>query len=456
MDGLVRKLLHAMMTNDEFYAVLGGHSAAAGHGNDFQQNRIMTFQRIMEPVFDKLGMRLVSRNMGMGGVGTLQFSFAGGDMYGEADILEWDSGMTEKGPPVDMFNKQAILSGERVPVIITDIHMDVNEETGGLAYMGQYMNDKSIFPQTTLENVNTIPYAAQWFDEKHDKYNAICWEPRNDFQPPTKQNASPGSQVGWHPGNRHHTWQGRKLALIVLHALTIALDSWETVIQDEGCPLPESYWHVGMRYKAIREKLRTHITTPKLNDANEDVRSNCEKMLPWLPRVCRVQMHGFGMWSPRVLEDFDFLNLIHPAPNGYKPDYPIENMYHGFDLLPLNQSVADDQVDVHAIAIATTSPPPDLDHSWNDNDGADGGDNNEGPPTRRWLREASERAMQWGPKLEAKEKKEKRDAAIAAHRDRMLLVELNEDEDIVPGRGWEVRFFTLSLVVFDHGGVSNW
>jgi hypothetical protein len=30
MDGLVRKLLHAMMTHDEFYAVLGGHSAAAG------------------------------------------------------------------------------------------------------------------------------------------------------------------------------------------------------------------------------------------------------------------------------------------------------------------------------------------------------------------------------------------------------------------------------------------
>jgi hypothetical protein len=30
MDGLVRKLLHAMMTNDEFYVVLAGHSAAAG------------------------------------------------------------------------------------------------------------------------------------------------------------------------------------------------------------------------------------------------------------------------------------------------------------------------------------------------------------------------------------------------------------------------------------------
>lgn len=37
-DGLVRRLLHAIMTNDEFTVVVGGHSAAAGHGNHFHQN----------------------------------------------------------------------------------------------------------------------------------------------------------------------------------------------------------------------------------------------------------------------------------------------------------------------------------------------------------------------------------------------------------------------------------
>lgn len=31
-DGLVRRLLHAIMTNDTFTVVLAGHSAAAGHG----------------------------------------------------------------------------------------------------------------------------------------------------------------------------------------------------------------------------------------------------------------------------------------------------------------------------------------------------------------------------------------------------------------------------------------
>ena len=37
-EGLVRRLLHAMMTNDDFVVVIGGHSAAAGHGNYFHQS----------------------------------------------------------------------------------------------------------------------------------------------------------------------------------------------------------------------------------------------------------------------------------------------------------------------------------------------------------------------------------------------------------------------------------
>eukprot|EP00978_Attheya_sp_CCMP212_P013725 scaffold34550_cov56-Attheya_sp.AAC.6 len=115
-DGLVRKLLHAMVTNDEFYVVLGGHSAAAGHGNNFLQSYMMAFHYILEPVFDKLGMRLVTRNMAQGGVGTTTSAMGGGSIYGETDVLLWDSSMTEKEPgAIELFNVQGILSGERAP-----------------------------------------------------------------------------------------------------------------------------------------------------------------------------------------------------------------------------------------------------------------------------------------------------------------------------------------------------
>jgi len=450
-DALVKKLLHGMMTNDDFYAVLAGHSAAAGHGNDFMQNRIMMFHNVMEPVFDKLGMRLISRNMGMGGVGTLQFSLAGGDLYGETDILEWDSGMTERGAPVDMFNKQAILSGERVPIIMTNQPFDIMTETDGLAWIGTY-NEKAtvpIFPDTTFENAASQPYAARWFNQKEEKYNAICWEPRSDFKPLKPQKKKPSSQVGWHPGNRHHQWQGRRLALVLLEALGAAFERWEESIGKDGLPLAASHWHVGDSYKVVRETLRTHINTPK-PDENEGPRSKCENMYPDIPRICRVQMHGYGMWTPRAHPDYDFLNLIHEAPNGYKPDYLTKNAYDGFDLMPLNQAVPDGEVDVHAIAIATTSPAPDIDHSWIEEEE----DSSElPPPTRRWLREASEIAFRKGAEafpqstnvvknrllLSETGKEEESVESSSASDDKSVLRRNLKIVEIVPGRGWEMH-----------------
>jgi hypothetical protein len=294
----------------------------------------------MEPVMDKLGIRLTSRNMGMGGVGTLQFTLGGGDLYGEADVIEWDSGMTEKGPTVDLFNKQAILSGERVPLIISNFHFNLMDETKNTGLIGKYItNGNPIFqPETTYENAQSKPYAARWYNQKEEKFNAVCWEPRIDYTPIKKQNDKPGSQVGWHPGNRQHTWSGRKLALVILEGLEDAFTVWENGIKKTttsttdnenndnkdngdidntekknendsgssdtgggdgggdsgGCPLHSKYWHVGPMYKEIRQNLRTHITTPKINDSKEDddIRSDCEKLIPWLPRLCRVQMHG--------------------------------------------------------------------------------------------------------------------------------------------------------------------
>jgi hypothetical protein len=63
-EGLVRKLLHAVMTSDDFFVVAVG-SASTYRGNNFHQSQVMQFNQIMEPVLDKLGIRLLSRNMGM-------------------------------------------------------------------------------------------------------------------------------------------------------------------------------------------------------------------------------------------------------------------------------------------------------------------------------------------------------------------------------------------------------
>jgi hypothetical protein len=119
LAGIKRRLLHAVMTEDSFIFVMGGHSAAAGHGNNFQQSYTLQVQRILEPVLARLGVYHKSHNFGMGGLGTLQNCIAAQDLYGpDIDVIMWDSSMTEGDAfSKDVFARKALLTGNRVPVL---------------------------------------------------------------------------------------------------------------------------------------------------------------------------------------------------------------------------------------------------------------------------------------------------------------------------------------------------
>ena len=94
-DGLVRRILHAVITEDSFTFVMGGHSAAAGHGNNFQQSYTMQVQEVLEPIFARFNVLFISHNFGMGGLGTSHNAQALGDIYGkDIDLLMWDSGVS--------------------------------------------------------------------------------------------------------------------------------------------------------------------------------------------------------------------------------------------------------------------------------------------------------------------------------------------------------------------------
>lgn len=126
----------------------------------------MQFNHIMEPIFHKLGIRLISRNMAMGGLGTMHFSLASGSLYGEKDFLIWDSSMTEKAlEDQDLFNKQAILGGERVPIIFNSHPNNLHVETGGNFWYGSFDNwsKNAIVPLTKdLDQVETLPLATKF------------------------------------------------------------------------------------------------------------------------------------------------------------------------------------------------------------------------------------------------------------------------------------------------------
>jgi hypothetical protein len=61
--------------------------------NHFRQSYMMQFHKIMYPVFARVGVKLITRNMAQGGLGTIQAGMGSGSIYGnEVDLLLWDSG----------------------------------------------------------------------------------------------------------------------------------------------------------------------------------------------------------------------------------------------------------------------------------------------------------------------------------------------------------------------------
>jgi hypothetical protein len=146
---------HILLTNFVCYLIRNNHA----------QQYTMQFAEVMEPVFQKLGIRLIARNMAMGGLGTLHFGFGSGYTYGEKDYIRWDSGMTEgrDAKNIDIFNKQAILGGERVPIISTVNSVNLEKESNGTFWWGTMKDSSTFVPLTTgLDQVETLPLATQY------------------------------------------------------------------------------------------------------------------------------------------------------------------------------------------------------------------------------------------------------------------------------------------------------
>jgi len=413
---LSRKLLRAMMTNDHFYVTLGGHSAAAGHGNNFLQSYMMEFQRVMEPVFDRLGMVLVSSNLAQGGMGTLQLALAGSGIYGaKRDFMIWDSSMTEKDTkPQDVFLRQMLLSGETVPVLfdmgggrgmMDKIRTESGAHVGGAGGGG-------LLPRYRNTTVN--------FSEK--KYNAACWTERTDVPDRDVQYPTYGGQKSWHPGNYIHQSSARKITLVFLRALDEALALWEekaTAPEDEGggIPLDARHWHLREEDEEIRKALRS---------ADVDA-TGCGALFDFLPRLCTTPMRGAGEWTPRRDPDRSSIrSLAKPAEDGYVPGIlgSHEQLYVTRDVSQPQQRVPMGEVDV--AMVARSLPPM-----------ASG--------RRKRSRSLVSRPASFANNTHSQMSLE---SSVPAHHVRRHL---DGDAKIVPGRGWTVQGHPLGFC----DGTSN-
>lgn len=236
LDGMTRRFIHTIMTGDTFKLVLGGHSAAAGHGAGFNASYVhshsltvyyfscyrlslnysqYTFFRpsryvhqaglVLEPVFAHLGVEFRSYNFAQGGMGTFQQALAGMDLRNkDADMLIWDSSMTEKSSQmVNFFYRQGLLAGNKAPFLYSGYGANpapfeaIGASTGGYGVLGYS-------PITTSEEqAETLPWAARYIKCAPgtealchaNQYDGKCWVERDDFTPATTQQPLVGGQA---------------------------------------------------------------------------------------------------------------------------------------------------------------------------------------------------------------------------------------------------------------------
>ena len=211
--------------------------------------------------------------------------------------------MTESdGVAKDMFHRQALLGGSKVPVLwsmasdaLQRLSVEVDADVG---YPG---NGRGVLPKgETLEEIEKMPWAVQYVEcanELHsicreNEYKGRCWIERDDFTPWIEQNKEPGGRASWHPGNRIHQVTGRILAFTILQALKEALNIWNDA---EGYELADDVWHVTEKYDAIRSKLET--LDPEIGEChkldNKQIGRVCNTPMK-VRDDCRVFRAAFG------------------------------------------------------------------------------------------------------------------------------------------------------------------
>ncbi len=253
------------------------------------------------------------------------------------------AGMTEKSNPehIDIFYRQALLGGNRVPVIwggpfelLKMLHEEADVDVGqwGLATDG-------IMEVESAEQATEVPWAARYMkckDEVQDlcknepRFCSTCWIDREDgIKPEQAQLDRPRGQVSWHPGWRSHQLTGRNIAFAVLEALQAAVNVWNEGVMGKiwisifvslvetaffliqcnddslfpcfqgGPPLDDAFWHVTDYYENIRNKV--------LN--LDKGLGSCYKNEGFLPtRVCTTPMKVRILSSWRLIAMFPLLH----------------------------------------------------------------------------------------------------------------------------------------------------
>lgn len=224
-----------------FVWATGGHSAAAGHGNLYNESYTAVLEQSLQPIFAATGLDFVGRNYAMGGMASgAEIAFCMEAIFGvDIDVVTWDFGMTDSTNValLELYCRRAGIHKNRPACIGVRVDgrtmadrieaLDDLEEIG-LTTMYTYEDSlQSVvdaipdsFGKSTEQLQEMAPYVKFLKCEgKIEKGDPYCGAKKFS----SDVCADRKFRTSWHPGWKWHALMGHLLALSMIDSLTDAL-----------------------------------------------------------------------------------------------------------------------------------------------------------------------------------------------------------------------------------------
>lgn len=230
---------------EKYVWATGGHSAAAGHGNLYNESYTAYMESDLKDVFGSIGIDFVGRNYAMGGTGsatTVSMCFK--EIFGnDVDFFSWDYGMTD---------------GRNTGLMLHYMYRGALAPTRPAVMMIHYGGRSSAYRQVRMKELDDMGLASFLFEENAMKVmrdnfpdsaglskevldtmpeyvkNYRCGasiekgDPYCDSDKYTTFMCTPRmKQASWHPGYKDHAMVGHGLSLFLMEALLGALQELE-------------------------------------------------------------------------------------------------------------------------------------------------------------------------------------------------------------------------------------
>ena len=248
---LLLSLLSPPNTTVDFTWVSTGHSAAAGHGNLFNQTYSASIEAAAKVVFHELGINFYAKNYAMGGTASApEIAMCLPEIVGKnVDVLSWDFGMTDGGASNNyaLFTQRAGVLKSR-PIVFDfegfESHSEYNQFLDGQAAIGVFtigLTGRDKLPKSDDENVDVekLPPGIKYYMcGRHPEIQGDCVHHKWGTNPTCEPYGGVRFQVEWHNGWKDHLFIGRSIAAFLVEYLSDAIKELSEPPVDAQEPVP--------------------------------------------------------------------------------------------------------------------------------------------------------------------------------------------------------------------------